>query len=79
MTATRMLTIDVVEVRGSKKSLKLKNKLTRVLVDETFEDVLLNLEEDIDTRYKTCQIELKTSVHRSMLSIVKWIKKYGKF
>ena len=40
--------------------LKLKNKLTRVLVDETYEDVLLNLE-DIDTRYKTCRIELKPS------------------
>ena len=60
MTSTCMLAIDVVEVRGSKKSPKLKNKLTRDLVDETFEDFLLNLE-DIDTRYKTCQIELKTS------------------
>ena len=33
-----MFAIDVVELRGSKKSLKLKNKLTRVLVDKTFED-----------------------------------------
>ena len=43
MTPTRMFGIDVVEVRGSKKSLKLKNKLIRVLTDGTFEDVLLNL------------------------------------
>ena len=59
MTPTRMFGIDVVEVRGSKKSLKLKNKLIRVFTDGTFEDVLLNL--DIDTTYKTRQIELKTS------------------
>ena len=39
MTPTRMFGIDVVEVRGSKKSLK----LIRVLTDGTFEDVLLNL------------------------------------
>ena len=45
-----MFAIDVVEVRGTKKSVKLKNKLTRVLVNKNyFEDVLLNLE-DIDTR-----------------------------
>ena len=43
MTPTRMFGIDVVEVRGNKKSLKLKNKLIRVLTDGTFEDVLLNL------------------------------------
>ena len=59
MTSTRMFAIDVVEFRGSKKLLKLKKKLTTVLVDATFEDVLLNLEHN-DTRYKICRIELKT-------------------
>ena len=38
----------------------MNNKFARALVDETFYDVLLNLE-DIYTRYKTCRTELKTS------------------
>ena len=59
MTSTHMFAIDLEEVRGSKKWLKLKNKFTTALVDETFY-VLLNLE-DIYTRYKTCRTELKTS------------------
>ena len=55
-----MFAIDLEEVRGSKKRLKLNNKFARALVDETFYDVLLNLE-DIYTRYKTCRTELKAS------------------
>ena len=38
-----MFDIPVMEVRGYKKSLKLKNKLTGVHVDETFEDILVKL------------------------------------
>ena len=36
MTSTRMFAIDAVEIRGYKKTLKLKNKLTSVLVEESF-------------------------------------------
>ena len=55
MTSARTFAINTVEVRGSNGSLKLKSKLTRVLTDETFEDVLLL------TQGTRRQIELKTS------------------
>ena len=55
MTSARTFAINTVEVRGSNESLKLKSKLTRVLTDETFEDVLLL------TQGTRRQIELKTS------------------
>ena len=48
MTSARTFAINTVEVRGSNESPKLKNKLTRVLTDETFEDVLLLTQ---DTRH----------------------------
>ena len=55
-TSTRIFSINIIEIKDSKKIFKVRNKLTRVLLDETFEDILLNL--DIDTTFKKSRIEV---------------------
>ena len=55
-TSTRIFSINVVEIKDSKKVFEVKNKLTQVLLDQTFEDVLLNL--DVDTTFKKSRIEV---------------------
>ena len=57
VTNTRIFSINVIEIKDSKKIFKVKNKLTRVLLDKTFEDILLNL--DVDTTFKKSQIEVR--------------------
>ena len=54
-TSTHIFYINI-EIKDSKKIFKVKNKLTRVLLDETFADILLNL--DVDTTFKKSLIEV---------------------
>ena len=56
-TTTRIFSINVIEIKDPQKILKVKNKLTRVLLDETFEDILLNL--NVDTTLKKSRIEVR--------------------
>ena len=48
--STRIFSINVIKIKDSKKIFKVKNKIRRVLLDKTFEDILLNL--DVDTTFK---------------------------
>ena len=50
-TSTRIFFINVIEIKDSKKIFEVKNKLTRVLLDETFEGILLNLDVDATLEY----------------------------
>ena len=52
-----IFSINVIEIKYSKKIFKVKNKWTRVLLDETFKDILLNL--DVDTTFKKPQTEVR--------------------
>ena len=56
-TSTRIFSINVVKIKDSKKIFEVKNKLTQVLLDETFEDISLNL--DVDTIFKKSWIEVR--------------------
>ena len=56
-TSKGIFSINIVEIKDSKKIFKVKNKLTWVLLDETFEDILLNL--DVDTTFKKSRIEVR--------------------
>ena len=56
-TSTRIFSINVIEIKDSKKIFKVKKKPTRVLLDETFEDILLNF--DVDTTFKQSQIKVR--------------------
>ena len=55
-TSTCIFSINVIEIKDSKKIFKV-NKLTRALLDETFEDILLNL--DVDATFKKSRIEVR--------------------
>ena len=56
-TSKGIFSINIIEIKDSKKIFKVKNKLTRVLLDETFEDISLNL--DVDTIFKKSWIEVR--------------------
>ena len=57
VTSTRIFSINVIEIKDSKKIFKVKNKLTRALLDKIFEDILLNL--GVDTTFKKSHIEVR--------------------
>jgi hypothetical protein len=51
--------LSLTEIRGAKKAPKVKNKITRVLLEESFEDILINV--GVDVSYEKCKVEVKAS------------------
>ena len=67
-TSTRIFFINVIEIKDSKKIFEVKNKLTRVLLDETFEGILLNLDVDATLEYwiKVRKCDSDNAFHNEM-------------